>query len=188
MNKRLGLIIVIVLGLAATPALAQKVTLDYAHDFDFSKTKTFQYVDTKESNIRDSLMADRVVAAIKKELAGHGLTEVESEGDLLVTYHYSSQQNQTFTTTSMGMGGMGAGWGRWGRAGVGMGTATTTVNTFTEGTLVFDLYDPAEKKLVWRGSGSATVKGKPDKQMKQVEKILAKLGKRWDRIVAGKGK
>jgi hypothetical protein len=32
------------------------------------------------------------------------------------------------------------------------------------------------------------VKGKPEKQMRQVEKILAKLGKRWDRIVAGKGK
>ena len=26
--------------------MAQKVTIDYAHDFDFKGLKTFQYVDT----------------------------------------------------------------------------------------------------------------------------------------------
>ena len=193
MKKLIGLVAVLVLGLAATPAFAQKVIIDYAHEFDFTGIKTFQYVDTKDTNIKDSLMADRVVSAIKRELDEYGLSEVQDNGDLLVTYHFSTRENQTFTTTSMGMGGMGmggmgAGWGGWGRGGVGMGTSTTTVQTFTEGSLVIDAYDPVEKKLVWRGSGTATVKGKPEKQMKQVDKILKKLGDRWDRILAGKGK
>ena len=42
--------------------------------------------------------------------------------------------------------------------------------------------------MVWRGSGTVTLKDKPENQVKQVEKILEKLGKRWDKILAGKGK
>ena len=42
MKKVLGL--VFVLALAATPALAQKVTVDYAHDFDFSGVKTLSLI------------------------------------------------------------------------------------------------------------------------------------------------
>ena len=45
MKKTLGLLIV--LGLAATPALAQKVNIDYAHDFDFTAVETFQYVEPR---------------------------------------------------------------------------------------------------------------------------------------------
>ena len=48
MKRALG--IVFVLALVATPAVAQKVTIDYAHDFDFAAAKTFQYVDTEDSN------------------------------------------------------------------------------------------------------------------------------------------
>ena len=44
MKRTLGL--VFILALMAAPAMAQKVTIDYAHDFDFSGVKTFQYVDT----------------------------------------------------------------------------------------------------------------------------------------------
>ena len=68
-----------------------------------------------------------------------------------------------------------------------MATSTTHVNTFTEGTLVIDAYDPEEEKLVWRGSGTVTLKSKPEKQIKQVENVLKKLGGRWDKILAGKG-
>ena len=179
MKKLTGL--VVVLGLAATPAFAQKVVLDYAHEFDFQPVKTFQYVDTKDTNINDSLMADRVVSAIKQTLRERGLSEVQDSADLLVTYHFSTQKNQSFTTTTTGMGrgGRGAGWGGWG-GGVGMATSTTHVNTFTEGTLVIDAYDPEEEKLVWRGSGTVTLKSKPEKQIKQVDNVLKKLGGRWD--------
>jgi len=187
---KIPIVLLVGLALTATPAFAQKVVLDYAHEFDFKSARTFQYVDTKETNIRDSLMADRVVNAIKKELNTHGLREVQDAPGLLMTYHFSTQDNQVFQTTSMGMGrgGMGAGWGRWGAGGVGMGTSTTRASTYTEGTLAIDLYDPEEQKLIWRGSGTVTLKGKPEAQMKQVDKVLKKLGKRWDQIVAGKGK
>jgi len=69
-----------------------------------------------------------------------------------------------------------------------MGSSTTREYSYEEGTLVIDAYDSKEKKMVWRGSGTVTVKDKPEKQVKQVENILKKLGKKWDKILAGKGK
>ncbi len=184
MKRILGIFVAVIL--VAVPGLAQKVTIDYAHDFDFDSVQTFQYVDTPESNITDNpMMADRVASLIRKELREGGLREVQENPDLYVTYHFSSQERKSYSTTSMGYGGYWGGWGGYG--GPSMGTSMTQEYSYEEGTLVIDAYDSKEKKLVWRGSGTVTVKAKPEKQVKQVENILTKLGSRWDKILAGQG-
>ena len=183
MKKALGLIFV--MALVATPAMAQKVTVDYAHDFDFSGVKTFQYVDTRESNAKNELMAGRIVEMIKKELVEGGLTEVQENPDIFVTYHFTTEERTSYTTTNFGYGGYGGGWYGWGG---GMGTSTTQQQNYTDGTLIIDAYDSTDKKMIWRGTGTVTVKAKPDKQIKQVENILTKIGKRWEKILAGQGK
>jgi hypothetical protein len=175
----------VVLGLTATPALAQKVTIDYAHDFDFSTMKTFQYHDTTESNSKDPLMDDRIKSAIIQELESNGLKQVDSDPDMYVTYHVTTQQNQVYNTTSFGYGGRGAGWGSWG--GVGMGSSTTTATTYTEGTLIVDAYESTDKKMVWRGTGTVTLKAKPEKRTQQIDNILAKMGVKWEKILKNKG-
>jgi hypothetical protein len=192
MKRIFGLLIV--LTLAAVPAFAQKVNIDYAHDFDFDAVKTFSYVETSDSNAENPLMDSRIRDAIIRELEEGGLKLVESDPDLFVTYHITTQENTTYTTTSFGYGGYHGGWGGYGRYGYGypygggVTSSTTTPRTYTEGTLIIDAYDSTEKKMIWRGTGTVTVKDAPEKQSKQVDKILAKLGKRWDKIVAGKGK
>ena len=109
--------------------------------------------------------------------------------DLYVTMHSTSKENTTYDTTTMGCGGYGGFYGAWGGWGVGgLATSTTFATTFTEGTLILDVYEPGDKKMVWRGTGTVTVKDQPEKQIKQVDKILDKLGKKWDKILAGEGK
>jgi len=191
MKKTLGLLIV--LGLAATPAVAQKITIDYAHDYDFSKDETFQYVNTEESNAANPMMADRIEALIKQKLKEGGATEVTENPDLYVTYHITTEQQTSYTTSSFGYGGYYGGWGGYGGFGYGgygpgMTSSTTTAHNYTEGTLIIDAYDGAEKKMIWRATGTVTVKDQPEKQIKQVEKILTKIGKKWEKILAGKGK
>ena len=146
-------------------------------------------METKDSNVKNELMADRITTMFKKELAEGGLIEVTDNPDIYVTYHSTSKENTSYNTTSMGFGGYGDyydGWGGWGMG--GMGNSTTYATTYTEGTLIFDAYEPGDKKMVWRGTGTVTVKAKPEKQIKQVDNILKKLGKKWDKILAGKGK
>jgi hypothetical protein len=190
MRKLLGF--VIVLGLAATPSLAQKVIIDYAHDYDWDSVKTYQYVETKETDSSDTLMADRITSMIRKELEEGRLQEVEENPDIFITYHITTEDYQVLNTSSFGYGGYGGGWGGWGYGGgyggVGMASSTTTVSNYTEGTLIIDAYDSKEKKMIWRGSGTVTIKAKPEKQIKQVDKILTKMGARWDKILRGMGK
>lgn len=182
MKKVTGLLIV--LGMVAVPSFAQKVTIDYAHDFDFKAVKTFQYVDTKESNAKNQMMADRIKDGIIKQLTEGGLQQVDSDPNLYVTYHLTSKENTVYNTNSFGYGGFGMGWRGWG---MGMGSSTTTESTYTEGTLLIDAYEPSDKKMVWRGMGTVTVKAKPEKQSKQITNILTKLGEKWQKILAGKG-
>jgi len=180
MNRALGVLIVV--GLFAAPAFAQKTTIDYAHDFDFDTVKTFAYHATEDSNSKDPLMDGRIKDAIVRELTEGGLKQVEADPDLWVTYHLSTKDSTVYNTTSFGYGGMHGGWGGW-----GMGSSTTTGTTFTEGTLVLDAYDAAEKKMVWRGTGTVTLKEKPEKISQQIDNILAKMGSKWDKILKNKG-
>ena len=191
MKKTLGLLIV--LGLVASPALAQKIIIDYDHDYDFSKDETFQYVNTEESNASNPMMADRIEALIKQKLKEGGATEVTENPDLYVTYHITTEQQTSYTTSSFGYGGYYGGWGGYGGYGYGgygpgMTSSTTTAHNYTEGTLIIDAYDGAEKKMIWRATGTVTVKDQPEKQIKQVEKILNKIGKKWAKILADEGK
>lgn len=191
MRRMFGLLFAVVI--VATPSLGQKITIDYAHDFDFGSVKTFTYVDTADTNAGNDLTNSRLRSAIIKELKEGGLQEVESGGDLYITYHVVTKDNTVFNTTNYGYGGWGPGWGGYGRYGYyygyggGIGTSTTTTTTYTEGTLIIDAYEPGEKKMVWRGTGTVTVKEKPEKQAKQVDKILTKMGNKWDKILKNQG-
>jgi hypothetical protein len=176
MRRLIGLALL----LLGAPALAAKVTIDYAKDFDFKGVKTYQYVPAEDA-AKDPLMADRIVALIKQKLMDSGLKEVTENPDVFITYHVITQQNQVFNTTGYGYGGYGPGWGAW-------GGGTTTVSTYTEGTLIVDGYRASDKKLVWRGTGTETVSSKPEKRTKQVQDILDKLGDRWQRILKNEGK
>ena len=187
------LLLMIALAIVAAPSVAQKITIDYAHDFDFSQVETFTYIETQDTDLQNTLADSRLEAAILRELKSGGAKQVDSGGDLYITYHVVTKDNTVFNTSSFGYGGWGPGWGGYGRYGFygyggGMGSSTTTATTYTEGTLIIDAYEPSEKKMVWRGTGTVTLKAKPEKQAKQVDKILNKMGKKWEKILAGQGK
>ena len=58
----------------------------------------------------------------------------------------------------------------------------TTVTTFTEGTLVIDVWDAKSKKLIWRGAATAAVPRNPEKGGALIDKAVDKLGKKWDKM------
>ena len=184
MKRTLGLTIGLLL--IASPALSQKIAIDYADDFDFGQVETFAYVETEDTQAADTLMHDRIKQAIVDELTAGGLKQVDSAADLNVTYHLAAQENTQLNTTSFGYGGYGRGWRRYGG---GMGTSTTTVSTYTEGTLIVDAFEPGgEKNLVWRGTGTVTLKDTPEKKTKQIDKVMTKMGKKWRKILADQSK
>jgi len=192
------MVLLIALAVVAAPSIAQKITIDYAHDFDFEQVKTFTYVDTPDSNTGNDLADNRIKAktiAALSEGPG-GLKQVDSGGDISVTFHVTTKDNTVFTTDNFGYGGWGPGWGGYGRYGYGgyggygggMGTTTTRATTYTDGTVILDAYEPGDKQLVWRGTGTVTLKAKPEKIDKQIDNIFNKMGNKWQKILKNQGR
>ena len=59
------------------------------------------------------------------------------------------------------------------------GGATTTVETYTDGTIVVDLFDAKTKKLAWRGVATKEISNKPEKVSEQIEKAIEKVFKNF---------
>lgn len=81
----------------------------------------------------------------------------QNDADVALSALVMTQDQHELNTFYNGMGG---GWGYRGFG--GMGTATTT-STYKTGTFVLDMFDAKSKQLVWRGVGTDTVAGNPDK-------------------------
>jgi hypothetical protein len=61
------------------------------------------------------------------------------------------------------------------------GITTGETSTIYIGQISLDMYDPAQKQLVWRGSASKSLNttAKPEKQKKNLDKAMAKLLKNF---------
>ena len=190
------LILMIALAIVAAPSIAQKITIDYARDFDFEQIKSFTYVDTPDSNTGNGLADQRIKDKMIASLTSGGLKQVDSGGDMYVTFHVTTKDNTVFTTDNWGYGGWGPGWGGYGRYGYGgyggyyggMGTTTTRATTYTNGTLILDAYEPGDKQLIWRGTGTVTLKEKPEKIDKQIDNIFKKMSNKWQKILKNEGR
>jgi hypothetical protein len=189
--------------LAFSCAYAQDVHYNYDRGANFAAYKTYQWVDEPTGQAKvaapsglpridlpgggplavrggtpdDQLIRQDIQRAAEEQLAQKGLTKVESNADLLVTYHAAIREEQSINLSAFGTGsapwaGWGGGWG-----GLESGTVTGQTSTIPIGTLVVDLYDPARKQLVWRGGATKTidVKKDPDKNYRNLQKAMAKL-------------
>jgi hypothetical protein len=169
--------------LAAGTATAQEVRYNFDKNTDFSRFKTYKWVNVKEATKLNDLVDKQIKASIDTQLAAKGLVRTDDEkADLFVAYQAAVGQEKQFSSYSSGWG-YGAGWGG-GWYGPGGTTSTTTTgqtSTIYVGQLGVDMYDSANHDLVWRGIASKTIdeNAKPEKQQKNLDKALKKLFKNF---------
>jgi len=185
-------------------AYGQDVHYDYDRGANFAAYKTYQWVeavsdqpkvaspnglpklalpgggplDVQGGTSDDQLIRQDIKRAVDEQLAQKGLTKVEKNGDLLVTYSAAVREEKSVNLSAFGDGGGPWSWG-WG--GLNSGTVTGQTSTIPIGTLVVDLHDPARKQLVWRGGATKTIdiKRDPDKNYRNLQKAMAKLFKNY---------
>jgi Domain of unknown function (DUF4136) len=162
-------------------AVAQDVRLNYDKTADFSKYKTYKWVEIKGSD-KDELLDKQFRATIDSELALKGLVRTDGDNaNLYVGYQFAISTEKQVTTFSSSYG-YGGGWGRYrGYGGMGTSTGTATTSTLYIGSLQLDFYDVASKTTVFRAIGSKTLdaKAKPDKQQKNLTKAVRKILKEY---------
>ena len=173
-------LLMIVLVVAACSSV--KITYDYDKTVDFTRFNTFEYYGwaAESDKILNQLEKERIEHAFRQELKKRGLEYVESGGDVIVALHVMTQEKTQYNATTTGMGyggyyGYGPGWG-WG-PGYRVGMTTTTVNeyNYTVGTLVIDIYDASNERLIWESIATGTVDDNPQTREKNVPRVVAKI-------------
>ena len=98
-------------------AVAQDVRYNFAQDEDFSKYKTYKWVDVKGVDHADPLTEKQIMAAIDGALATKGLQKTDSDtADLYIDIQTAISTEKQFTSYNTGWG-YGPGW----QAAEGMG-------------------------------------------------------------------
>ena len=155
---------------SASVAAAQKVNVDYTHTTDFSQYKTFY--DTCANQWPNAIQQQRAQAMLDSTLQAKGWTKAPNAmaAQVLVVMLVSSKEQQSVNTMYSG----GGGWGgyRWGG---GAGYATTTTSTYTNGTLLVDMYDLKTKDLFWRATATAEISDKAENNTKKIYNSFKKM-------------
>lgn len=184
-SKAFQLLVLMAVVIAWSSCSSIKTSADYDKNVDFSEYKTFEYYGWAENSdkILNRFDKERIENAVGQELAARGMKYVESGGDAVVALFIVVDQKTSTTAYTdyynNGPYGYGPRWG-WGYAGRG-GTATTTYseNDYKVGTLVIDVWDKDEEKLIWQGVGSRTVDENPKSKEKNIQKAVAAIMKQY---------
>lgn len=162
------------------------VTSDYDKTFDFNSHKTYSYYGWADNSdkILTPFDKERLEKSFADEFDKRGIKFQKEGGDLVVALYIVTQQKQETTATTTGAGGMYGGYGGYGGYrgygpgwGWGGGMSTTNYSTYdyTVGTLVCDVFDAKEKKLIWEGTGQGTVDDNPQSREDNIPKSVAKI-------------
>ncbi|MGA2850348.1 MAG: DUF4136 domain-containing protein [Terracidiphilus sp.] len=151
---------------------AAQITTDYDHQANFAQYKTYNWLKVQAG---DQLWEDRIQRDIDSELAAKGWTKVDSGGSASVSAFESTKDQDTLETFYDGLGGGGWGWRgfRGGFGGTGLSTTTTEVTRV--GTLVVDIFDSQDHKLLWRGKQSDALSSNPGKNEKKLASDLKRM-------------
>ena len=157
-------------------AYAQDVHYNYDRSANFAAYKTYQWVDLP-GRVTDRLIDQAIRRSIDEQFAQKGLTKVESDAGLQVGYQAVISLEKGVNLSAWGTRSGPGGFGGWG--GLDSGTVTGQTSAIQVGVLIVDLYDPAKEQLIWRGDASKTIdlKKDPDKNYKNLQKVMAKLFK-----------
>lgn len=176
----------------AGTASAQKPQIQWDPQYGFNSIKTFGWQSTPETSLEqsDPFMHSRVLTAIEYQLVSAGLTLVDENPDVWVTYHTETEDRVRLRSNSYGYGFGGYGLGAWDTFGYGFGgpiSTTTDVVEYEANTLIVDIWDPGTEELVFRGSVTRVFSESPQKAEKQLDKAIEKMAKRAEKLISDNG-
>jgi hypothetical protein len=178
--KKITLCMMGVMFLLTTSAFCQDIRYNFDKDADFSKFKTYKWVEIKGATQPNNITGKDIKQAVDAQLATKGLTKVDDNADLLIGYQVGIGTEKQFTSYNSDWG-YGPGWYRGGWYGSTGGMTTGQTSTIYNGMLDLDMYESSKKDLVWRGTATKTIdpNAKPEKQQKNLNKAVAKLLKKY---------
>ena len=148
---------VLTASLVALVALAcstLRVSSDYDPATDFAKFRTYAWLPeeptpTGRPRLDSPLLHDRIRKAIDRSLEAKGYQRTEHP-DFLVRFDLSAERKLDIDTYNAGFY---RGYGYY------MSLPQTDIREYDEGSLIVDVIDLPQKKVVWRGIGQKRLRG-----------------------------
>lgn len=187
--KKLLTISTFILLLASCASL--NANYDYDKSVNFSEFKTFSFYpwDWKHGFQINDYDKQTILMAIQSTLEEKGYKYVEENGDMAVSIFLTLKDKTSYEAYTNHYGGWAGYGGGWGYSGFGYGygynpgysSTTVTQNNYEEGTLIIDVFNFKDKKLIWQGIGSRQVEPNLEKRdrvlPKNVNQILTPFPK-----------
>jgi hypothetical protein len=149
--------------------------VDYKHDYEFSRIKTFSYMTDSGSasgNSSRAFLSDMEINRINSalidamEIKGYKWVDDAFKADVLLNWHLFAQDKQKVSTYNSGPS-YGGGYGRYGgynRSAMyncwNCGTEVR-VSNYTQGTFIVDIIDPTLNQSIWRAVIQSKLKKEP---------------------------
>ena len=141
-------------------ATGAKIQTQFDPKAPYPTYKTYAWLATdpgqeQAAAVRNPQVRQMIVGAIDRELQRKGLTRVtpDEKPDLFVSVIGWGQQRVDVTTYGYAYGGAYV----YGGYGPGYAVPVTSVQEYTDGTLILDLVDAKTRQLVWRGTAADTI-------------------------------
>lgn len=184
MKRHTLIVAMVALSLIAGSCSSTRYIVDSDTRHNFSGYSTYAWFQlasppdkAKPPTEANTILTRRIKWAIDGALDGKGMTTAKvGDADFLVTYSMVLQSRMVMYHTgwSMPMGYRGGwGWGGWGYGG-GWSGGRSSMETYTEGTIVVDVLDTKTRTLVWRGIAENAFR-KPNPDDEKVAKIIEKV-------------
>jgi Domain of unknown function (DUF4136) len=137
---------------------AQTFRVQWDRKVDFSKYQSFAWIEGTAAV--DPEVNRMLVETIENELSVRGIFPDEADPGLYVVYHASAHEEFQVK-----------GEYRWDWKDSG----GVKVDSHVAGTLVIDLVDAAQNRVVWRAIATATVTGNPKKVKSRIPSIVQRM-------------
>ena len=178
--RKLLIIVMILLVVGTVAAAKMKAYVGYDRNVDLGSFKTFDYRDSLASSVVDKAppVHEMIKLLIIEKLQNGGMEWVEEDPDVLVTYHTEADQAMKMNVTLYSYS-YSAGWWWSPLWGSGM-----DVSSWSQGTLVVDIWNPKTEEIVWRGAVVGVIPENPSagKAQKTIEKALSLMSKEFHKM------
>ena len=154
-----------------------KVETDYDPGFSFNNVSTYA-IAHKSREDANTLTDERIINAIHTQFEAKGYTKAKrSDADLLVVFH-TDVKNKTRIVQDyqyVGISPYRYGYGYGGMTAV----PTTRAYNYDEGKLLIDILNAKDKKIIWRGIATDSLKSydTPQERTQYINKVMESIFK-----------
>ena len=136
---------------------------DFATGTDFAALKTYSWMKSPTDAKADPLIVARVHSAVNARLQLKGYALVDDNPDFFVSSHGSSREKIQVS--------------EWNYQPRGFYSGGSSVHQYEEGTLLLDVIQAKDKRLVWRGTARGVINPHPtpEERTKVINEAVQKL-------------